>query len=118
MPFDATKFLETGPGPANTGPTDRWQVSTDGGGFPRWRGDGKEVFYVAPGGKIVAAEVNGKGANFEVGTPRVLLGAATTGANPYDVSPDGTRFVINTTGESENLALRLVVNWTANLKKQ
>jgi eukaryotic-like serine/threonine-protein kinase len=119
MPFDAAKFLRTGPEPAKAGPTDRWQVSNDGGGFPRWRGDGKELLYLAPGGRIMAAEVNGRGANFEVGTPRVLFSAATTTAMPpYDVSPDGTRFVINTSGEDENLALRLVVNWTANLKKQ
>ena len=119
VPFDATKALKTGPGPANTGPIDRWQVSTDGGTFPRWRTDGKQIFYLSAGGKMMAAEVNGRGANLEVGTPRALFSAPTTvSMSPYDVSPDGTRFLFIAPGEQENPALRLVVNWTAILKKR
>ncbi len=65
----------------------------------------------------MAAEVDGKGNNFEVGTPRPLFSATLTAATPpYDVSSDGKRFVINTTGEGENPALTLLVNWTARLQ--
>ena len=50
-------------------------VSTAGGGFPRWRHDGREIFYVTPppDNTLMAAEVNGQGANFEVGTVRPLF---------------------------------------------
>jgi len=117
VPFGPDKFLRTSAALTNTGPGGRWQVSTDGGSFPKWRGDGKELFYLAPGGKIMAAEVNGRGNNFEVGTLHPLFSATLTSATPpYDVAPDGKRFVINTTGEGENPPLTLVTNWTARLQ--
>jgi Tol biopolymer transport system component/predicted Ser/Thr protein kinase len=114
VPFDPNKFLRTGAAPAS--PAGKWQVSTDGGSSPRWRGDGKELFYVA-GRKIMAAEVNGKGNSFEVATPRPLFSAALgAGTPPYDVSSDGKRFLINTTGGGENPPLTLVTNWMARLQ--
>ena len=47
VPFDATKVLNTGPG-AVTSPGGKWQISTSGGAIARWRGDGKEIFYLGP----------------------------------------------------------------------
>jgi hypothetical protein len=40
------------------GPGGKWQVSTTGGNWPRWRHDGKEIFYLAPDNTLMAAEVN------------------------------------------------------------
>jgi len=79
----------------------RWQVSTGGGEQPRWRGDGKELFYLSSNGKMMAAPVT-IGANFDVGRPVELF--QTSPRQPvsfndqvvYDVRPDGQRFLILT----------------------
>ena len=86
------------------GPGRKWPVSTASGNFPRWRGDGKELFYLSQDGKLTAAEVNGQGAAFTVGAVRALFEARARTAPyrgfsagyAYDVSFDGQRFLINT----------------------
>ena len=79
------------------GPGGKWQISTGGGTYPRWRRDGTEIFYLAPDNKLMAATVNGKGSSFEVGTVKPLFETRiVTGIRyPYDVSADGQRFLIN-----------------------
>ncbi len=102
------------------GPGGKWQISTAGGDRPRWRRDGSEIFYLAPDNKLMAAAVNDKGANFEVGAVKPLFEArfVTGGRNQYAVSADGQRFLINTTPEQEASApITVVLNWTAGLKK-
>jgi eukaryotic-like serine/threonine-protein kinase len=101
----------------------KWQVSTSGGEQPRWRGDGKELFYIGSDGKMMAAPVT-TGANFDAGTPDPLFQA---GARPaissndtfdYDVSRDGQRFLIITQAKSvENQPISVIVNWSARLNK-
>ncbi|TAM80941.1 MAG: hypothetical protein EPN47_13735 [Acidobacteria bacterium] len=119
MPFDATRFLDTGKTTAETSPRDRWEVSTDGGQFPKWRADGKEIFYVTTGGKIMVVEVNGAANHFEVGKPHLLFRTTLSAATPpYDVSADGKRIVINTPGGESNTALRVVINWTTLLNNR
>ena len=117
MPFDATRFLNPETAAASSAPGDRWEVSTDGGHFPKWRADGKEIFYVTASGKIMAVEVNGAANHFEVGKPRLLFRTTLSAATPpYDVSSDGKRIVVNTPGEEGNTSLRVVLNWTTLLK--
>ncbi len=80
----------------------KWQVSTEGGQFPRWRGDGKELFFqLAP--NIMAAEIRVMGSSVQSGVPRVLFGinnpslqgsAHSTPYHRYDVSADGQRFLL------------------------
>ena len=101
---------------------DKWQVSITGGRWPRWRSDGKEIFYLAPDKKLISAMVNGSGSAFEVGAVRPLFDthALTIGntGSMYDVSPDGQRFLVNTLAEEAAPApITLVVNWPALLKK-
>jgi Tol biopolymer transport system component len=104
------------------GPGGKWQVSTAGGDWPRWRRDGKEIFYVAPAPdeKLMAAVVNGGGSAFEVGAVQPLFdmrGEAPNQSRMYDVSPDGQRFLVNTLAEEAASApITLVVNWRALLK--
>src|SRR5262249_7541181 len=101
------------------GPGGKRQVSTSGALTPaKWRNDGKEIFYLAPDDKLMAAEVNGQGAILEVGAVRALFGIRRGGPGyVYDVTPDGQRFVINTAVEQkESAPITLVVNWTADLK--
>jgi Tol biopolymer transport system component len=81
----------------------KFQISTGAGGTePRWRRDGKEIFYLAADGKLMAVEVKTT-PRFESGAPQVLFDAhATFAANlasmaanfKYDVASDGKRFLV------------------------
>jgi Tol biopolymer transport system component len=82
------------------GAAGKWQVSRGGGSEPRWRGDGKEIFYIAPNGILTAVPVNGVSI-FATGTPMPLFqirGRApisSTDVFTYDVAKDGKRFLVN-----------------------
>ena len=54
----------------------RWQISNGGGMMPRWRGDGKEIFYLSLEGKMMAARVSSDGAAFRSSTPQFLFNAS------------------------------------------
>jgi len=103
--------------PASNG---KWQISSAGGSQPRWRRDGKEIFYIAPDKKLMAVEIKA-GSAFEVGVPRVLFNTQIKVTDPffeYDVSPDGARFLVNTVAaEEKRNAITVVQNWTTELKK-
>jgi eukaryotic-like serine/threonine-protein kinase len=92
------------------------QVSTDGGVGPVWRGDGRELFYYARDGNLMAVPVKG-GATFEAGTPLKLFGfrsGSTTIVTlpPYAVTADGQRFLTNAIVEASVPApLTVMVNW-------
>jgi Tol biopolymer transport system component len=102
------------PFPATGG---RWRVSTGGGNNPLWRGDGKELFYIAADGKMMAVEVK-SGASFEAGTPKVLFDYRSIRGRAYEVTGDGQRFLIATSIEETSLApFTVVLNWTAELKR-
>ena len=94
----------------------RWQISNGGGIMPRWRADGKEIFYLSLEGKMMAARVSGDGAAFQSSTPQFLFNATPpqlrTPNFEYDVSPNGERFLmIEPTEKSEYQPLTLVTNW-------
>jgi Tol biopolymer transport system component len=82
------------------GAAGKWQVSRGGGTEPRWRGDGKEIFYIAPNGMLIAVPVNSAGA-FVTGTPAPLFQIrgrspiSSTDIFTYDVAKDGQRFLVN-----------------------
>ena len=101
----------------------KWQVSTGGGDQPRWRGDGKEVFYLSSDGKMLAAPVT-MGAKLDAGTPVALFQptlreqVSSSDLFVYDVSRDGQRFLINTpVKQAETAPMTVVLNWTAKLNK-
>lgn len=98
----------------------KWQISSGGGAYPRWRHDGSEIFYLAPDNKLMAASVNSKGANFEVSAVKPLFTTriATQGSYKYDVSPDGQKFLVDAAPEQAmSSPITIVLNWTAGLKK-
>ena len=101
------------------GPGGKWQLSAAGGTQPRWRRDGKEIFYLDPDNRLVSAAVNGAGSAFEVGAVQPLFATRAGGpGSVYDVSPDGQRFLVNTLMEETAAEpITLVVNWPALLKK-
>jgi hypothetical protein len=100
-------------------PGGKRQVSTGGGRYPRWRSDGKEIFYTTESGRLTAAEVTEKGDTLAVGAITPLFGALQMGTGyRYDVSADGQRFLAIVPPEQPNSApLTLVQNWIAGLKK-
>jgi hypothetical protein len=113
---------------AQSGPGGKWQVSTNGGSYPVWSRDGKELFFIGRDQKMMAVEVkNGVGQNrqakFEAGIPKPLFevrfAGAIANANSvgFDVANDG-RFLIPTVVEqTANASLTVVINWTTGLKK-
>jgi Tol biopolymer transport system component len=104
------------PFPAGQG---KWQVSQDGGTFPVWRGDSKEILFSQPDGSLYAALVNTKNNEFELEPPRKLFQVNYTAplGDPYDVSPDGRRIIFATYPEGAPTPLVLITNWMADLKK-
>jgi hypothetical protein len=86
--------------------------------FPRWRGDGRELFYVAPDGQIMSVAVDGTSAAFRAETPRALFRAplASFVGYHYAVTADGQRFLVNTAVPTP-LPVTVVSDWTAALNR-
>ena len=101
----------------------KWQVSTIGGEQPRWRVDGKELFFLSSDSKMMAAPVT-IGATFDAGSPAALfqtnprLPVSTNDQFVYDVSRDGQRFLVLTQlKQSETAPMSIVLNWPSKLNK-
>jgi Tol biopolymer transport system component/predicted Ser/Thr protein kinase len=98
----------------------RWQVSIAGGTGPRWRGDGKEMFYISPDNTIMAAEIQLKTSTAEVSDVRRMFEVPLIVHiiyPSYDVAADGNRILVNVQYGSQNQSpLTLVLNWDAALK--
>jgi serine/threonine protein kinase len=102
-------------------------ISLAGGDQPRWSGDGKELFFVTADGEMMAVPVQvkpGPKPSFEPGVPRPLFEAhlfpqPLDAIFAYDVTGDGKRFLLDTTGVGSGSApsLNVIVNWDAGLKK-
>ena len=87
--------------------------------LPVWRGDGKELYYIAPDGKLMAVDVK-TDSGFEASAPKALFDIRLKNATGwrYDISPDGQRFLANTViGEVKPNPITLVLNWAAETKK-
>jgi hypothetical protein len=103
-------------------PGGKWQVSSEGGYNPAWSGDGKELFYRAPGFRMMAVPVETEG-TFEAGTPVQLFdvrpGRSIFGGE-YEVADDGQRFlfVLRAGEEDELKPYTVVLNWMAELGEQ
>src|SRR5262249_26519380 len=104
-------------------PSSRVQVSTNGGTQPRWRADGKELYFIAPDRKLMAVPVTVVGTNFEPGKAaplfqtRITLGTAAAFRAQYAVSHDD-RFLIDQLVEESNVTpITLILNWKPDQKK-
>jgi serine/threonine-protein kinase len=102
----------------------RSQISTAGGFFPAWAPNGRELFYVADDGRLMAVDIRVEPA-FMAGTPRVVVDRGFfVGAQfirTYDVSPDGTRFLLidvpDAGSQADTPGLTVVLNWSEELKR-
>jgi len=105
------------------GPGGKWQVSSAGGRMPRWRRDGRELFFISEDDTLMAAEVETKQGKVDVKSVHPLFHInvapeATERAGSYDVAADGTRFVVNANSDENPAPITLVLNWPADLKKR
>jgi eukaryotic-like serine/threonine-protein kinase len=98
----------------------KWEVSKDGGISPKWRGDGKALFYLDNSDSVIAVDLAVSGNAIDLGVPHVLFQAVGIQRDygPFDVTADGKKFLIN----SGNVAqggepLTLVQNWLNAIKR-
>jgi Tol biopolymer transport system component len=96
----------------------RVPISTDGGGSPRWRHDGKELFYLRGDNTLMAVAVSLNTSSVDVGASTPLFQSRFRSENfPYAVTSDG-RFLVNRSADDEAPSgITLVVNWPATLRK-
>ena len=93
---------------------EKWQISSGGGSWSRWRRDSKELFYLSANNEIMSVGVTISNGKFEVDTPRPLFTINPfVNLNPFDVTPDGQRFLVNGLLEDPESPLTLLVNWPA-----
>ena len=103
---------------------ERWRISSNGGRMPRWRSDGKELFYVAGDHQLISVPIE-SGATLKIGSPVLLFRVPMAEFNitsenrtEYAVARDGQRFLVNkqlsTLDESP---ITVITNWTARLKR-
>jgi Tol biopolymer transport system component len=99
----------------------KWEISTAGGSQPAWRADGKEIFYVAPDGMMMAVPVESSANFFRHGTPKPLFQARLDldpNLRQYDVTADGQRFLLNQRlPDNQDAPITVVVNWPKLLQK-
>lgn len=106
------------------GPAGKWQISSAGGSQPRWRRDGKELFYLSPDHTLMAVDVRAA-ATFQVGSATVLFRTrpremvSGTDRYTYDVSLDGRQFLVNATSEPASPSpVSVVLDWAADLTRK
>jgi hypothetical protein len=91
-------------------------VSAGGGAKPRWRRDGKELYFLAPDGTLMAAAIAARagGGRVEAGRPAALFKTAAPERPGYEVSADGQRFLVGAAASKiSSTPLIVVVNWIA-----
>jgi Tol biopolymer transport system component len=102
------------------GGSSKWQISSTGGTAPRWRADGKELFYLSVENKLMAVGIQEKGGSLEIGNTQTLfqLSASSGTGVPYDFTSDGKKFVLAVPfAPSSAQPVTLVTNWPTLLKK-
>lgn len=91
----------------------KWQISVNGGVQPRWRRDGKELFFLSPDSKMMAVDLQ-TGSAVTSGMARILFetsGSASNGPRSYDVPADGLRFLIASGASgTENAPITVILN--------
>jgi len=102
-------------------PSAKAQVSLEGGNHPRWRRDGKELFYMAADRRLMAVPIT-TGAALQPGPPAVLfethlLESTVYVPAQYHVAPDGQRLLLNVAKPTTALPVTVMLNWPAAIRK-
>jgi serine/threonine protein kinase/Tol biopolymer transport system component len=97
----------------------RWQISQNGGTFPAWSSNSKQVWFLGTDSYLQTAGVDTANGELQLEPLRSLFQVNFTApvGEPYDVAPDGQRMIFSTYPENSPTPLVLVSNWTAELKK-
>jgi eukaryotic-like serine/threonine-protein kinase len=90
----------------------KWPISNGFGVEPRWRGDGRELYYRSRGGRLMSDEIATSPA-FRAGNPQPL-GVLTFGL--WDSAADGRRFLLSVNKRGPQ-PYTVVLNWQAGLKR-
>jgi Tol biopolymer transport system component/predicted Ser/Thr protein kinase len=100
----------------------KWQITADGGVEPKWRRDGRELYYLSLDGKLMSVAIGGPA--FTAGRPMELFQTSLTvnRAQPtrdrrYDIAPDGRFLMVIPSATSAPTPYSVIVNWTAGLEK-
>jgi Tol biopolymer transport system component len=112
-------FLPDASGEAISDAGNKWLISNSGGYSPMWREDGKELYYIALGRKLMAVDVTTR-PDFHAGVPKLLfqLPPDTGGNGNWAPSPDGKRFLFKVPkAPGGEMPFTVVLNWQAGLKK-
>lgn len=94
----------------------KWQISTNGGDWPVWSRDGRELCFISPDSKMMAVEIKGYGTGFQASIPKRLF--TVPAQEQYDVAKDG-RFLIHVpvNQHATGVPITVVKNWQAGIKK-
>jgi len=117
-------YVQPFPGPGGKVP-----ISTDGGGFPQWSLNGRELFFLSPDRRIMVVDYTMKGNSFSPGAPRlwsqqqILLNRGGGPFQPYALAPDGKRFAVvlypdGTTEHQNPLRLTFLLNFGDELRRR
>jgi Tol biopolymer transport system component len=107
------------PFPRAAGKSQRSQISTHGGGLPKWRADGQELYYITGNGELMAVSLGTAGA-LKASPPRTLFQTRSLPRswNTFDVTAAGSRFLVNIPLEwASSQPVMLIANWTEGFKK-
>jgi Tol biopolymer transport system component len=102
---------------------EQWQISASGGEHPQWRGDGRELFFIAPDGSMMAAPIR-PGPKFDFTAPRMLFETGLTAdvsSQRFVATAEGNRFLFNMLPEGDRAAttttFQVMLNWTNGLAR-
>lgn len=99
---------------------EKWQLSNAGGVQPRWRGDGRELYYLAPDGTMMVVDITSPPPNLKATAPRPLFKTRVTpnrSVEQYAVTADGRRFLImDPIVDEQLLPLRVILDWPGLVK--
>jgi Tol biopolymer transport system component len=104
--------------PGSLSAADKWRVSKDGGAFPKWRADGKELYFSGPNQTVMAVEVSAN-STFQAGIPKSLF-KLPAGSGNLTVTGDGRRFLAALPvpqQATQVTPITVVLNWEAALKR-
>jgi serine/threonine protein kinase len=98
--------------------TGRVQLSNKGGRWPKWRGDGKELYFVSGNDTLIAVAVDPSADDLNAQPAKELFRAVLPGnlTYPYDVSSDGKRFLILERSGQQDIRLEVMTNWRSRMK--
>jgi Tol biopolymer transport system component len=100
--------------------TRKWKVSLNGGSQSLWARDGKHLYYLNPAQAVMAVAIDLRGDEPQIAAPRQLFGTRIVGdwgARQYDLSVDGSKFVINSRAEGSSTPITMYQNWLGAIRQ-